>query len=136
MRTKMFVNLPVRDLNKSKAFFEKLGLTFNPQFTDDTAACMVIGEDNYAMLLTHEKFKQFTKKNIVDSTKATEVLIAIALESRARVDEISRLALQAGATEARPAEDHGFMYSRSINDLDGHIWEPFWMDPAAASGKS
>jgi predicted lactoylglutathione lyase len=125
----MFVNLPVKDLNRSKAFFEKLGLTFNPQFTDETAACLVIGDDNYAMLLTHKKFKDFTKKDIVDATKATEVLIAVALESRARVDSIADTALKAGASEARPAQDHGFMYVRAINDLDGHIWELFWMDP-------
>jgi predicted lactoylglutathione lyase len=131
MGTKMFVNLPVKDLDRSKAFFEKLGFTFNPQFTDETAACMVISEDNYAMLLTHPKFKEFTKKAIADATKSTEVLIALALESKANVDSFVDTALKSGATEARPTEDHGFMYSCSINDLDGHIWEPFWMDPAA-----
>jgi len=125
------VNLPVKDLDKSKAFFETLGFSFNPQFTDAKAACMVIGEDNYAMLLTHEKFKQFTKKPIADARKATEVLIAISLDSRTKVDAFVALALKAGATEARPPEDHGFMYGRSIHDLDGHIWEPFWMDPSA-----
>jgi uncharacterized protein len=131
MGTKMFVNLPVKDLAKSKAFFEKLGFAFNPKFTDETAASMVISEDNYAMLLTHEKFKQFTRKSIADATKTTEVLVALSMESRAKVDSFAETALKAGASEARPAEDHGFMYGRAINDLDGHIWEPFWMDPGA-----
>jgi predicted lactoylglutathione lyase len=127
----MFVNLPVKDLGQSKAFFEKLGFTFNPQFSDETAACMVISDDHYAMLLTHEKFKQFTKKTIVDATKATEALIALTLESREKVDSITESAIKAGGTEAREAEDHGFMYGRAINDLDGHIWEFVWMDPGA-----
>jgi predicted lactoylglutathione lyase len=129
--TKIFVNLPVADLEKSMAFFRQLGFSFNPQFTDDTAACMVISDDIYAMLLTHAKFKEFTRKPISDAHQSTEVLTALSFESRAKVDEIAGKALAAGGTEARETFDYGFMYGRSINDLDGHIWEMFWMDPAA-----
>lgn len=127
---KIFVNLPVRDLDRSIAFFKALGFAFNPQFTDHTAACMVIGEDSYAMLLTHEKFAVFTPKAIADATKATEVLTALSVESRAEVDRMVDAALAAGGTEARAPMDHGFMVDRAFNDLDGHIWEIFWMDPA------
>ena len=130
MTTKMFVNLPVKDLKKSMAFFEALGFTFNPQFTDDTAACMVISEHNYAMLLTHDKFKMFTSKPIADAHKSTQVLIALALESKAAVDEIAAKALKAGGREPKPMQDYGFMVQRTIEDLDGYTWEPFWMDPA------
>jgi uncharacterized protein len=129
--TKIFVNLPVKDLDRSKTFFGKLGYTFNPKFTDATAACMVIDDRIYAMLLTEAKFKQFTPKAVADATKSTEVLIALSMESRARVDSFMDAARAAGA-EAREPEDHGFMYGRSFNDLDGHIWEIFWMDPKAA----
>jgi predicted lactoylglutathione lyase len=129
MTTKIFVNLPVKNLERSKGFFETLGFRFNPQFTDDTAACMVISDDIYAMLLTHAKFKEFTKKKIVDATKATEVLTCLALDSKASVDKLVQAALGAGGTEAREAMDYGFMYGRSFNDPDGHIWEVIWMDP-------
>ena len=128
MGTKIFVNLPVKDLNKSKEFFAKLGFTFNPQFTDQNAACMVIGEDNYAMLLVEPFFKTFTKKEIVDAKKSTEVLVALSAESKEKVDEILGKALASGAKEAREPQDHGFMYGRSLEDLDGHIWEIFYMD--------
>jgi predicted lactoylglutathione lyase len=130
MTTKIFVNLPVNDLARSMGFFEQLGFRFNAQFTDDTAACMVISDDIYAMLLTHAKFKEFTKKEIVDATKATEVLTCLSTDSKARVDELVGAALGAGATESREAMDYGFMYGRSFNDLDGHIWEVIWMDPS------
>jgi predicted lactoylglutathione lyase len=130
MRTKIFVNLPVKDLKKSMSFFKTLGYGFNEQFTDETAACMVITEDIYAMLLTEAKFKDFTGKPIADATKVTEVLTALSVESRARVDAIVDTALKAGATEAREAMDYGFMYGRSFNDLDGHIWEIIYMDPS------
>lgn len=132
--TKIFVNLPVKDLERSKAFFGKLGYAFNPKFTDSTAACMVIGDSIYAMLLTEAKFKEFTPKpkTVADATKTTEVLIALSMESRSRVDAFMDTAIAAGATEAREPEDHGFMYGRSFNDPDGHIWEMFWMDPKAA----
>lgn len=130
MTTKIFVNLPVQNLERSTAFFKKLGFRFNPQFTDETAACMVIADDIYAMLLTHAKFKQFTKKKIVDATKATEVLTCLSTENKSKVDELVDSALKAGGTEARDPMDYGFMYGRSFNDLDGHIWEVIWMDPS------
>jgi uncharacterized protein len=129
MTTKIFVNLPVEDLDKSKAFFGKLGYRFNPQFTDETAACMVITDDIYTMLLTKAKFQEFTRKPIADATQTTEVLTCLSVESKAKVDEILDAALAAGATEARDPMDYGFMYGRSFNDLDGHIWEIIWMDP-------
>ena len=132
MTTKIFVNLPVEDLEKSKAFFAKLGYRFNPQFTDETAACMVITDYIHAMLLTKAKFKEFTKKAIADATQTTEVLTCLSLNSKAKVDEMLDAALEAGATEARDPMDYGFMYGRSFNDLDGHIWEIIWMDPQGA----
>lgn len=131
MGTKMFLNLPVKDLDKSKEFFTKLGFTFNQQFTDQNAACMVIGEDNYAMLLVESFFKTFTKKEIVDTKKSTEVLIALSAESKAKVDEMIAKVLSAGGNEPRPPQDNGFMYGRAFEDLDSHTWEIFWMDPKA-----
>ena len=131
MPTKIFVNLPVKNLDKSMDFFKRLGFSFNPQFTDETAASMVISDDIYAMLLTHKKFKEFTKKEIADATKTTEVLIALSMDSRAEVDSFVNTALAAGATTAREPADHGFMFERSFNDLDGHIWEIFHMDMSA-----
>jgi len=131
MPTKIFVNLPVKNLDMSMDFFKRLGFSFNPQFTDETAASMVISDDIYAMLLTHKKFKEFTKKEIADATKTTEVLIALSMDSRAEVDSFVNTALAAGATTAREPADHGFMFERSFNDLDGHIWEIFHMDMSA-----
>jgi uncharacterized protein len=130
MATKIFVNLPVKDLDRSKAFFAKLGYTFNPQFTDETAASMVISDDIYAMLITHARFADFTPKAIADSDKTTEVLVALSCESREEVARVYETAIAAGATEAKPAQDYSFMVVRSFNDLDGHIWEYMWMDPA------
>ncbi len=130
MSTKMFVNLPVTDLKKTMDFYTALGFTFNPQFTDDTAACMVISEHNYAMLLTHAKWKQFTSKPIPDAHETTGVLIALALDSKEAVDAIVEKAVKAGGTEPRPKQDHSFMVQRTFEDLDGHTWEPFFMDPA------
>jgi uncharacterized protein len=129
LATQIFVNLPVKDLDRSKAFFAKLGYSFNPKFTDATAACMAISDDIYAMLLTEAKFKEFTTKPIVNAKEATEVLICLSLESKAKVNEVVDTALSAGAVEARPALDYGFMFGRSFHDLDGHIWEIIWMDP-------
>lgn len=131
MGTKVFVNLPVKDLARSKEFFTKLGFTFNAQFTDDKAACMVISQDNYAMLLTESFFKTFTNKDLVNAKKNTEVLVALSVESKDKVNEILDKALAAGASEPREPQDHGFMYGRSLEDPDGHIWEIFWMDPKA-----
>ncbi len=136
MATKIFVNLPVKDLDKSKEFFVKLGYTINPQFTDEKAACVVISEDIYAMILREEYFKTFTpKKEIADATKSTEVLVALSADSKEKVNELLDKALAAGAREARPPEDHGFMYGRSFEDPDGHIWEVFWMDMNAVPPK-
>lgn len=129
MATKIFVNLPVQNLEQSIGFFKGLGYTFNQQFTDDSAACMVIGENIYAMLLTHDKFNQFTPKRIVDAKKDTEVLVALSAESRDGVDALLEKALSGGAAETREPQDYGFMYGRSFEDLDGHIWEVLWMDP-------
>ncbi len=131
MSTKIFVNLPVRNLDKSKAFFAALGYTFNAQFTDETAACMVISEDIYAMLLTEEKFRQFTPRPVSDASKATEVLVCLSAESRDKVNELVDKAMAAGASDVMPPMDYGFMFGRSFADLDGHIWEIMWMDPAA-----
>ena len=131
MATKIFVNLPVKDLNQSKEFFTKIGFTINEQFTDASAACVVITEDIYAMILTHEKFKDFTPKQIADATQTSEVIIALSFDSKEKVNELADTALNLGATIAKDPQDHGFMFSRSFSDLDGHIWELFWMDPAA-----
>ena len=129
MATNIFVNLPVKDLDKTKAFFAALGYTFNPQFTDANAACMIISENIFAMLLVEPFFKGFTDKTIVDAHKSTEVLLALSTNSRAEVDDMVNKAVAAGGTEPRAAQDHGFMYTRSFNDLDGHIWEILWMNP-------
>lgn len=134
MATKIFVNLPVKDLKRSVDFFTKLGFTFNQKFTDETATCMIISDDIYAMLLIHDKFKEFTPKAIADAHATTEVLTCLAYDDRAKVDEMVNKAIAAGGSEARDPLDHGFMFTRSFNDLDGHIWEIFWMDPAAANG--
>jgi predicted lactoylglutathione lyase len=129
MTTKIFVNLPVKDLNKSMDFFKAVGWTFNPQFTDETAACLVISDDIYAMLLTHAKFAEFTNKKIADGGVA-EALIALSVDSKADVDRIADAALKAGGSEAKPPQDYGFMQLRSFLDLDGHHWEVLYMDPA------
>jgi len=128
MATKIFVNLPVKDLNKSKEFFTKLGFSFNPQFTDDKAACLVIGENIFAMLLTEPFFKTFTKKEISDAKKTTEVLIAIDADSRKKVDEMVKTALESGGSIYKEPEDQGWMYGHSFADLDGHQWEVLYMD--------
>ena len=131
MSKNIFVNLPVRDLNKSMDFFSKLGFTFNPQFTDDKAACMIIGENIYAMLLLEQFFKTFTKKEISDAKKSTEVLIAIDTETREKVDEMINKAVKAGGSIYNNPQDHGWMYGHSFADLDGHQWEVLYMDEDA-----
>ena len=133
MNKKIFVNLPVRDLDISKAFFEKLGYSFNPQFTDDKAACMVVSDDIYVMLLTEPFFKTFTNRSLADARETTEVLVCLNEESRDDVDRHVQKALDAGAAEIRGPQDHGFMYGRSYSDPDGHIWEIIWMDEEVAS---
>jgi predicted lactoylglutathione lyase len=131
---KLFVNLPVSDLQRSIDFFETLGFTFNTQFTDATATCMLVGEDAYFMLLTPEKFRSFSRRPTADARKETGVLIAISAESRSEVDRLADQALAAGGSPATDAQDHGFMYARTFYDLDGHHWEVFWMDPAVVQG--
>lgn len=132
MSRKVFVNLPVADLKKSMEFFTQVGYTFNPKFTDENTACMVISEEICSMLITPKRFMDFIPgSTISDAHKQTEVLIALNCESRAEVDATLDKAIAAGAKIFRPAADHGFMYERSFKDLDGHIWEMFWMDPAA-----
>ncbi len=133
MSKMIFVNLPVVDLAAAKTFYEAIGATNNPQFTDETAACMVFSDTIHVMLLTHEKFAQFTPKPIADAHRTSEVLICISADSRSDVDSITEAALAAGGREPRDKQDYGFMYSRSFEDPDGHIWEPMWMDLEAAS---
>ncbi|HWT16505.1 MAG TPA: VOC family protein [Patescibacteria group bacterium] len=127
----LFVNLPVADLPRSRAFFEALGFAFNPQFSDDTAACLVLGERQYAMLLTHAKFAAFTSLPIADARQQTAHLIALSLADRAEVDRLAEIAIAKGGSAFRPIEDMGFMYCRAIADPDGHVWELFWMDGVA-----
>jgi predicted lactoylglutathione lyase len=134
MSTKIFVNLPVKDLAKSVAFFKGLGYSFNPQFTDENAACLVIGDDIFAMLLVEPFFRRFTKKEIADATTTTEAIVALGVESRERVDELVDKALASGGQAANETNDQGFMYGRSFQDPDGHIWEVLWMDPKTVEG--
>jgi len=128
---KLFVNLAVNDLPRTKAFFAKLGFGYNPQFTNDEAACMPLSEDAFVMLLRRDRFKDFTKKEICDTSRYTEGLFAISCDSRAEVDTMVNTAIEAGGTEATDPQDHGFMFVRTFYDLDGHHWEVMWMDPAA-----
>jgi predicted lactoylglutathione lyase len=131
MQKMIFVNLPVADLPKAMAFYAALGFTNNPHFTDDTAACMVWSETIHVMLLTHDKWRTFTSRPIPPTT-SSEVLLALSFESRDAVDAIAGAAKAHGGTaDINPAQDHGFMFSRSLADPDGHVWEAFWMDPAA-----
>jgi uncharacterized protein len=127
----IFVNLPVRDLPRSKAFFARLGFTFNATFTDDNAACMVVSDQASVMLLQETYFKTFTRREITDPKKSTGALFALSCESRAEVDELVKTALENGGAEAMPKMDRGFMYGGSFYDPDGHHWEVLWMDPAA-----
>ena len=131
MSAKLFVNLPVNDLPKTKEFFGKLGFKFNAQFSDDTGACMVVSDDAYVMLLTHPKFKQFAPNIIADATKSTEVLVALSCENRGKVDELVAKAVGAGGRTYNKPQDYGFMYGHGFQDLDGHVWELFYMDASA-----
>jgi uncharacterized protein len=128
MTTKIFVNLPVKDLNKAVEFFTKLGFKFNPQFTDKNATCMIISEDIFVMLLVEEFFKTFTKKEICNTSKNIEAIIALSAESRENVDEMINKAIEAGGTEPRKPQDHGWMYARAFEDIDGHLWEIIYMN--------
>ena len=128
---KIFVNLPVSSLDRSVEFFTKLGFTFDPRFTDENATCMIVGDDAYVMFLVRDFFGGFTKKEVVDPTRQTEAIMALAAESREEVDRFADLALEAGGSRANDPLEYGFMYSRSFADPDGHLWEIFWMDAAA-----
>jgi predicted lactoylglutathione lyase len=135
MATQIFVNLPVKDLKRSVAFFTALGYTFNPQFTDENATCMIVSEEHiYVMLLVDTYFQTFTSKTIVDAKTSTEVLLCLSCESRTQVDELVAKAVAAGGTTPTPAKDHGFMYQHAYQDLDGHVWELVYMEPGAVPG--
>jgi predicted lactoylglutathione lyase len=129
---KLFVNLPVRDLARTVAFYKGLGFTFNPQFTDEGGTCMLVGEDAYFMLLTEKRFRDFTNRPVLDPQTHTGGMYAFSVASREEVDRIVKLAVETGGAAAMPPQDHGFMYGWSFLDPDGHHFEPFWMDPAAA----
>jgi predicted lactoylglutathione lyase len=125
----IYVNLPVRDLAASKKFFESIGFVFDPKFTDEKAACLVLGEGKYVMLLSEEFFKSFTTKNVTDTSRSIEAMIACSVDNKDDVDTIVDKALAAGSTEPNePQEEHGIMYGRSFEDLDGHMWEIVWMN--------
>jgi len=129
MATQFFVNLAVNDLDRSIAFFTKLGYTFNAQFTNEKATCMIISDTIYVMLLTRTFFQTFTEKEIIDAHQAIETSIAISVDTKEAVNEMVDKAVAAGATIPNPATDYGFMYQHSFDDLDGHHWEYMWMDP-------
>ena len=131
MHKQIFVNLAVTDLPRSRAFFESLGLSFNPQFSNDQGACLVLGENIFAMLLTRGFFKTFIDKEIADSVRTTEVLTCLSCDSRAEVDRLVAQAVRAGGKAHRQPQDHGFMYAHGFEDLDGHIWELTHMDMSA-----
>ena len=130
MASQIFVNLPVKDLNRSSEFFTKLGYTFNAQFTDENATCMIIGENIFAMLLVEDYFRTFTDREVIDAHRQVEALIALSLDSREAVDEQVAKARAAGGTTPREPQDLGFMYQHAYQDLDGHLWEVFYMDPS------
>jgi predicted lactoylglutathione lyase len=132
MARQIFVNLPIADMERSKAFFTALGFSFNPQFTNDQGACMVISDTIYAMLLVKPFFKTFIDTEIADATKTTEVLTCLSCDSRAEVDELVKKAVAAGGKPHRQPQDHGFMYGHGFTDPDGHVWELVYMDPNAA----
>jgi len=130
MATQMYLNLPVKDLDKSVEFFTALGFSFNPAFTDENATCMIINDDAYVMLLMENFFKTFTSKAVADASSTTEAIMAFSVDTREAVDEMVRKALTSGGTPSQEAQDYGFMYSHSFQDPDGHLWEVMWMDPA------
>lgn len=132
----IFINLPVADLARASAFYEAIGAEKNPQFSDENASCMVFSDTIFAMLLTHQYFRQFTPKSIADARSSSEVLIGISAESREAVNDlVARAGAAGGAIDPGPVQDHGFMYERSFEDPDGHIWEVIWMDMEAAQGQ-
>jgi predicted lactoylglutathione lyase len=131
LTTQIFVNLPVKDLSRTVDFFKKLGFAFNAQFTDENATCMIINDNIFVMLLVEKFFKSFTKKEICDTTKDTEVIIALSTKSREKVDEMMQKVFKAGGKESREPQDHGWMYGRSFQDINGHLWEIIYMDEKA-----
>jgi uncharacterized protein len=131
---KLFVNIPVNDLQRSIQFFETLGFVFNTQFTDASATCMLVGTDAYFMLMVKDRFTGFSSRPVGDPATQTSALFAITMDSRDEVDTMYATAIDAGATKAVEPQDHGFMYVRSFRDLDGYHWELFWMDPSAITG--
>lgn len=134
MTQMIFVNLPVADLSKSKAFYAAIGFTNEPRFTDETAACMVLSDAIFVMLLTHEKWKSFTTKSIPDARESAQVMLCLSRDDRAAVDAITEAAGRAGGTaDCNPKQDYGCMYGRSFEDPDGHVWETMWMDQQAAA---
>jgi predicted lactoylglutathione lyase len=132
MKRQIYVNLPIKDMARSQAFFRSLGFDFNPQFTNEQGACMVVAEDIYVMLLVEPFFQTFTKKPVADARQSTEVLVCLSCASRAEVDELVAKARAAGAGVPNAPQDHGFMYGHGFEDLDGHVWELVYMDAAAA----
>jgi predicted lactoylglutathione lyase len=132
MFRQIFVNLPIQDMARSQAFFKALGLSFNQRFTNEHGACLEIGENFYAMLLVQPFFQGFTQKPISDAHQSTEVILALSVDSRAEVEDVIARAVAAGATTPNAPQDHGFMFQHGFADLDGHQWEVFWMDEAAA----
>ncbi len=133
MATKIYVNLPVKDLQRSVRFFQAVGFGFNPQLSDDTAACMAISDVIFAMLLTEEKFREVTRRPVADTARMTEVLTCLSVESRTQVNQMVDRALVHGGREVREPEDHRLMFGRSFSDLDGHIWEVIYMAPEAVA---
>lgn len=131
MPSKIFLNLPVKNLSRSVKFFTEVGFTFNPHFTDETSTCMIISESIFVMLLEESKFKTFVKKPVSDAVQFAELIIALDAESREQVDAIVQKAVDAGATTPNDKQDLGFLYVSGFQDLDGHLWEIMWMDPAA-----
>jgi predicted lactoylglutathione lyase len=136
MATQIYVTLPVKNLDNTVEFFTALGFSFNPDYTDENATCMIINDDAYVMLLVEGFFKTFTSKDIVDSTGSTEAIMAFSVDSREGVDDMYQKAIAAGGKESQPVQDYGFMYSHSFQDLDGHLWEVMWMDPAGPPADS
>ena len=131
MSRMIFVNLAVKDLARSVDFFTKLGFSFDPRMTDETATCMIVSDEAFVMLLTESKFKEFTRKELVDTATRNEAILALSADSREGVDELADTALREGGSFANDPLEYGFMYGRSFNDPDGHLWEVFWMDPSA-----
>jgi len=131
MHQQIYVNLPVKNVERTKTFFANLGFTFNPQFSNESALCMIIGNNIFAMLLAENFFQTFTKKPIADAKKSTEVLVCLSCDSRAHVDQLVAKAVAAGGAAPNDPQDHGFMYGHGFEDLDGHVWELMYMDPNA-----